>query len=163
MRRVYPGFVQLYSFMSMNMERHQDAHRQYFNDLVKGDGDGADKHLEFYDEYLSVMDVPAEFYLQTIESVFLEHRLPRGLLTHHGVLVEPSSIERTAMLTIEGERDDISGIGQTKAAHKLTSNLPESMRMHYEQQGVGHYGLFNGRRFNVEIAPRIKAFIAAHR
>jgi len=131
--------------------------------LVEGDGESLESKRAFYTEYRSVMDLSAEFYLQTIESVFLEHRLPRGLLTHHGVLVEPASIERTAMLTIEGERDDISGIGQTRAAHKLTTNLPESMRMHYEQQGVGHYGLFNGRRFNVEIAPRIKAFIAAHR
>ena len=163
LRRVYPGFLQLAGFMAMNMERHMDAHRKMFMHLVEGDGESLESKRAFYTEYRSVMDLSAEFYLQTIESVFLEHRLPRGLLTHHGVLVEPSSIERTAMLTIEGERDDISGIGQTKAAHRLTSNLPESMRMHYEQQGVGHYGLFNGRRFNVEIAPRIKAFIAAHR
>jgi poly(3-hydroxybutyrate) depolymerase len=109
------------------------------------------------------MDLSAEVYLQTIEDVFLEHKLPRGLLTHRNRRVDPGAIERTAMLTIEGERDDISGIGQTRAAHKLTTRLPEGMRDHMEQPGVGHYGLFNGQRFNTQVAPRIKAFIQAHR
>jgi poly(3-hydroxybutyrate) depolymerase len=130
--------------------------------LVEGDGSSLESKRAFYTEYRSVMDLSAEFYLQTIEAVFLEHALPRGVFTYHGEIVDPGSITRTAMLTIEGERDDISGIGQTKAAHKLTTNLPESMSQHHEQQGVGHYGLFNGRRFNAEIAPLIKAFIQTH-
>lgn len=163
MRRVYPGFLQLAGFMAMNMERHVDAHWKMFMHLVDGDGTSLESKRAFYTEYRSVMDLSAEFYLQTIEAVFLDHRLPRGLFTHHGTVVEPSAIERTAMLTIEGERDDISGIGQTVAAHKLTTNLPAEMRDHLEQQGVGHYGLFNGRRFTTEIAPRIKSFMQAHR
>jgi poly(3-hydroxybutyrate) depolymerase len=163
MRRVYPGFLQLAGFMAMNMERHMDAHWKMFMHLVEGDGESLESKRAFYTEYRSVMDLSAEFYLQTIESVFLDHRLPRGLFTYHGDLVNPASVEHTAMLTIEGERDDISGIGQTKAAHKLTTNLPAEMRAHYEQQGVGHYGLFNGRRFTTEIAPLIKAFIQKHR
>lgn len=163
LRRVYPGFLQLAGFMAMNMDRHMDAHRKMFMHLVEGDGESLEAKRAFYTEYRSVMDLSAEFYLQTIEAVFLEHSLPRGIFTYHGERVDPASIEHTAMLTIEGERDDISGIGQTKAAHKLTTNLPESMRMHHEQKGVGHYGLFNGRRFNAEIAPLIKGFIQSHR
>jgi poly(3-hydroxybutyrate) depolymerase len=162
MRKVYPGFLQLAGFMAMNMERHMDAHWKMFMHLVEGDGTSLESKRAFYTEYRSVMDLSSEFYLQTIESVFLDHRLPRGLFTYHGAIVDPASVTRTAMLTVEGERDDISGIGQTKAAHKLTTNLPEAMRMHYEQQGVGHYGLFNGRRFTTEIAPLIKGFIASH-
>jgi poly(3-hydroxybutyrate) depolymerase len=163
LRRVYPGFLQLAGFMAMNMERHMDAHWKMFMHLVEGDGESLEAKRAFYTEYRSVMDLSAEFYLQTIESVFLEHLLPRGLFTHRGERVDPAAITRTALQTIEGERDDISGLGQTRAAHKLASSLPDSMRDHHEQQGVGHYGLFNGRRFNAEIAPRIKAFIAAHR
>ena len=163
MRRVYPGFLQLAGFMAMNMERHMDAHWKMFKHLVDGDGTSLDSKRAFYTEYRSVMDLSAEFYLETIQAVFLEHRLPRGVFTHHGDRVDPGAITRTAMLTIEGERDDISGIGQTVAAHKLTTGLAETMRQHYEQPGVGHYGLFNGRRFTTEIAPRIKAFMQAHR
>eukprot|EP01037_Dinobryon_pediforme_P013547 gene13547-13666_t len=163
MRKVYPGFLQLAGFMAMNMERHMDAHWKMFMHLAEGDGSSLESKRAFYTEYRSVMDLSAEFYLQTIEAVFLDHRLPRGLFTYHGEIVDPGAITRTAMLTIEGERDDISGIGQTRAAHALTTNLPETMRMHHEQQGVGHYGLFNGRRFNSEIAPLIKAFIQSHR
>ena len=163
MRKVYPGFLQLAGFMAMNLERHIDAHRKMFMHLVEGDGESLEAKRAFYTEYRSVMDLSAEFYLETIKSVFLEHTLPRGLFTYHGDLVRPSAIEHTAMFTIEGERDDISGVGQTRAAHALTSSLPESMREHLEQQGVGHYGLFNGRRFTTEIAPRIKAFMQAHR
>ncbi len=163
MRRVYPGFLQLAGFMAMNMERHVDAHWKMFQHLVDGDGESLDSKRAFYTEYRSVMDLSAEFYLQTIQTVFLEHRLPRGEFFHRTTKVDPSKIERTALQTIEGERDDISGIGQTRAAQTLASNLPEAMREHYEQQGVGHYGLFNGRRFNAEIAPKIKAFIQAHR
>jgi poly(3-hydroxybutyrate) depolymerase len=163
MRRVYPGFLQLAGFMAMNLDRHMDAHFKMFMHLVEGDGEPLEAKRAFYTEYRSVMDLSAEFYLQTIEAVFLEHRLPRGTFTHHGVLVNPAAITQTALLTIEGERDDISGIGQTKAAHQLVTSLPESMRMHHEQPDVGHYGLFNGRRFTTQIAPRIKDFITAHR
>ena len=162
MRRVYPGFLQLAGFMAMNLERHLDAHWQMFLNLVDGDGEPLAAKRAFYEEYRAVMDMPAEFFLETIQAVFHEHLLPRGLLTHRGHTVDPAAITRTAMLTIEGERDDISGLGQTRAAHRLTVNLPESMRGHLEQAEVGHYGLFNGRRFREAIAPRIKAFIAEH-
>lgn len=163
MRRVYPGFLQLAGFMAMNMERHMDAHWKMFMHLVEGDGESLDSKRAFYTEYRSVMDLSAEFYLQTIQKVFLEHSLPRGVFEHRGEIVDAGAIRVTALQTIEGERDDISGIGQTRAAHTLATNLPDSMREHYEQPGVGHYGLFNGRRFNSDIAPKIKAFIAAHR
>ncbi|EJL27788.1 polyhydroxyalkanoate depolymerase, intracellular [Caulobacter sp. AP07] len=158
-RRVYPGFVQLASFMSMNAEKHQDAHRRYFQDLVKGDGDSADKHLEFYDEYLSVLDLTEEFYLQTIDIVFQQHLLPKGELTHRGRLVNPEAITDIGLMTVEGENDDISGIGQTQAAHTLCSALPEAMKEDYVQPNVGHYGVFNGRRFREEIYPRVRDFI----
>lgn len=159
-RRVYPGFVQLYSFMSMNMERHQDAHLQYLQDLMNGDGDSAEKHLEFYDEYLSVLDLTEEFYLQTVDIVFQQHLLPKGELVHRGRLVRPAAIADIGLLTVEGELDDISGIGQTQAAHALCSGLPEALREDYIQPHVGHYGVFNGRRFREEIYPRVAAFIA---
>jgi poly(3-hydroxybutyrate) depolymerase len=158
-RRVYPGFVQLASFMSMNAERHQEAHRRYFQDLVKGDGDSADKHLEFYDEYLSVLDLTEEFYLQTIDIVFQQYLLPKGELTHRGVRVKPEAITDMGLMTVEGENDDISGIGQTQAAHGLCSNIPEDLKLDYVQPGVGHYGVFNGRRFREEIYPRVRGFI----
>jgi poly(3-hydroxybutyrate) depolymerase len=160
LRQVYPGFVQLYSFMSMNMERHQEAHQRYFDDLVKGDGDSADKHLEFYDEYLSVLDLSEEFYLQTIDIVFQQYLLPKGELTHRGRLVRPEAIRDIGLLTVEGELDDISGIGQTQAAHTLCASLPKALKEDYVQPGVGHYGVFNGRRFREEIYPRARAFIA---
>jgi poly(3-hydroxybutyrate) depolymerase len=163
MRRVYPGFVQLAGFMAMNLDRHMQAHWDMFQHLVQGDGESLEAKRAFYSEYRSVMDLSADYYLQTIERVFHEHLLPRGLFVSRNRRVDPAAIEQTAMLTIEGERDDISGIGQTRAAHRLTRNLPEAMREHIEQEGVGHYGLFNGKRFRGEIAPRIKAFIAAHR
>ena len=159
MRRVYPGFVQLYSFMSMNAERHQEAHQQYFADLVKGDGDGADRHLEFYDEYLSVLDLTEEFYLQTIDIVFQKYLLPKGELVHRGRPVRPSAIRDIGLMTVEGENDDISGIGQTQAAHDLCSGLPEHLKRDYVQPAVGHYGVFNGRRFREEIYPRVAEFI----
>jgi poly(3-hydroxybutyrate) depolymerase len=159
---VYPGMVQLYSFLSMNPERHQSAHWRYFQDLVKGDGDQAAKHLEFYDEYLAVLDLTEEFYLQTIDYVFQRHLLPRGLLEHHGRRVRPEAIVDTALMTVEGEKDDISGVGQTQAAHGLCANLPAEMKELYVQPGVGHYGVFNGRRFDAEIYPRVRDFIAAH-
>jgi len=158
-RRVYPGFVQLYSFMSMNIERHQEAHMRYLKHLMDGDGDSADKHLEFYDEYLSVLDLTEEFYLQTIDYVFQQYALPKGELMHRGRLVRPGLIKDIGLLTVEGENDDISGIGQTQAAHALCSGLPAEYKEDYVQPHVGHYGVFNGKRFHDEIYPRVRAFI----
>jgi len=162
MRRVYPGFVQLASFLSMNLQRHQDAHWRYFQDLVKGDGDHAEQHLEFYDEYLSVLDLTEEFYLQTIDVVFQRHLLPKGEMMHRDRLVKPQAITDIALMTVEGENDDISGIGQTQAAHALCSALPDSFKVDYVQPHVGHYGVFNGRRFREEIYPRVRDFVLSH-
>ena len=162
MRDVYPGFLQLNGFVSMNLDRHLDAHRDLFINLVQGDGDSAQKHREFYDEYLAVMDLAAEFYLQTVETVFVRHALPKGEMTHRGKAVDPSKIRNTALLTVEGERDDISGVGQTEAAHKLCINIPADRKAHYLQLGVGHYGVFNGTRYRAEIAPRIADFIRSN-
>ncbi|HEX2137767.1 MAG TPA: polyhydroxyalkanoate depolymerase [Microvirga sp.] len=159
MREVYPGFLQLTGFMSMNLDRHLEAHRELFRHLVEGDGDSASKHRAFYDEYLAVMDLTAEFYLQTVETVFVEHRLPRREMTYRGRRVDPSGIRRVALMTVEGERDDISGVGQTEAAHRLCPNIPANRRAHYVQPRVGHYGVFNGARFATEIVPRIRDFI----
>lgn len=163
MRDVYPGFLQLSGFMGMNLDRHVTAHRDFFQHLVEGDGDNAEKHREFYDEYLAVMDLTAEFYLQTVETVFIEHSLPEGKMEHNGRLVDCSKITRTALLTVEGEKDDITGRGQTKAAHDLCSNLSYAMKVHYEQPNVGHYGVFNGSRWRSEIAPRVMDFIRSNR
>ena len=160
LRRVYPGFVQLFSFMSMNIEQHQAAHHRYFDNLVVGDGDSADKHREFYDEYLSVLDLSEEFYLETINIVFQTYLLPKGELIHRGRRVDPAAINDIGLMTVEGENDDISGVGQTQAAHGLCPDLPEDMRELYVQPGVGHYGVFNGRRFAAEIYPRVRDFIA---
>jgi poly(3-hydroxybutyrate) depolymerase len=159
MRDVYPGFLQLGGFMTMNLDRHLDAHRDLFWHLVDGDGDSAEKHREFYDEYMSVMDLTAEFYLQTVEKVFVSHDLPKGTLMHRNSRVDPSKITRTALMTIEGERDDISGVGQTEAAQDLCSNLAPEKKLHHLQPGVGHYGVFNGSRFRKEIVPRIVEFV----
>jgi poly(3-hydroxybutyrate) depolymerase len=159
MRDVYPGFLQLYGFISMNLDRHIEAHRELFRNLVKGDGDSAQKHKEFYDEYLAVVDLAAEFYLQTVDTVFVRHALPKGEMMHRDRPVDPGQIRRTALLTIEGEHDDISGVGQTEAAHRLCVNLPADRQAHWLQPGVGHYGVFNGSRFRSEIAPRIADFI----
>jgi poly(3-hydroxybutyrate) depolymerase len=161
MRDVYPGFLQLHGFMSMNLDRHIEAHRNLFLNLVKGDGDSAQKHKEFYDEYLAVMDLTAEFYLQTVDTVFVRHALPRGEMMHRDRPVDPKQIRRVALLTIEGEHDDISGVGQTEAAHRLCVNLPPERQAHWLQPGVGHYGVFNGSRFRAEIAPRIADFISS--
>jgi len=158
MRDVYPGFLQLHGFMSMNLDRHLEAHRDLFLNLVKGDGDSAQKHREFYDEYLAVMDLSAEFYLQTVDTVFIRHALPKGQMTHRGRAVDPSRIRHVALMTVEGEKDDISSVGQTDAAHVLCPNIPADKKVHYMQQGVGHYGVFNGSRFRAEIAPRIADF-----
>lgn len=162
MRDVYPGFLQITGFMSMNLDRHLDAHKDLFLHLVRGDGDSAQKHREFYDEYLAVMDLAAEFYLQTVDTVFVRHALPKGEMTHRGVPVDPGCIREVALLTVEGENDDISGVGQTEAAHRLCSGIPPERKAHYLQPGVGHYGVFNGSRFRAEIAPRIADFVRLH-
>ena len=147
--------------MGMNLDRHITAHRELFHNLVRGDGDSADKHREFYDEFLAVMDLTAEYYLQTIDTVFL-HALPKGEMVHRNRRVDPGAIRRVALMTVEGEKDDISGIGQTYAAHNLCKNLPASMKRHHLQPGAGHYGVFNGSRFRAEIVPKINDFIATH-
>jgi len=162
MRDVYPGFLQLSGFVSMNFDRHVEAHRELFRHLVKGDGDSAGKHKDFYDEYLAVMDLSAEFYLQTVDTVFIRHALPKGEMTHRGRTIDPGMIKRVALLTVEGENDDISGVGQTEAAHRLCAGIPSEKRAHYLQLGVGHYGVFNGSRFRSEIAPRISDFVLSH-
>jgi poly(3-hydroxybutyrate) depolymerase len=143
----------------MNLERHLEAHRELFLNLVKGDGDSAQKHKEFYDEYLAVVDLAAEYYLQTVDTVFVRHALPKGEMMHRDRRVDPGKITRTALFTVEGEHDDISGVGQTEAAHRLCTSIPTDRQAHYLQPGVGHYGVFNGSRFRSEIAPRISDFI----
>jgi len=162
MRDVYPGFLQLSGFVSMNLDRHLEAHKELFHNLVKGDGDSATKHKDFYDEYLAVMDLSAEFYLQTVDTVFIRHSLPKGEMTHRGRMIDPSQIKRVALLTVEGEHDDISGVGQTEATHRLCPNIPAEKKVHYLQPGVGHYGVFNGSRFRSEIAPRISDFVLSN-
>jgi poly(3-hydroxybutyrate) depolymerase len=162
MREVYPGFLQLSGFMGMNLDRHVTAHKNFFLNLVKNDGDGAERHREFYDEYLAVMDLTAEFYLQTVDTVFIRHALPKGEMMHRATAVDPSAITDIALLTVEGENDDISGLGQTEAAHRLCANVPRDMRAHYVQPKVGHYGVFNGSRFRSEIVPRIVDFITSY-
>ena len=158
-RRVYPGFLQLSGFMSLNLDRHYDAHVEFFRRVVAGDGDSAEQHRTFYDEYLSVMDLPAEFYLQTIRMVFQEHALARGTMTSRGRPIEPWRITSTALMTVEGGQDDITGLGQSRAAHQLCSSLPDSMRKHHIQAEVGHYGVFNGRRWRENIYPLLRSFI----
>ncbi len=158
-RSVYPGFFQLSGFMAMNLDRHVNAHAEMFDHLVTGDGDSAEKHRDFYDEYLAVMDLTAEFYLQTVKTVFVDHALPKGEMMHRGARVDPAAIRRCAILAVEGENDDISGVGQTLAALELTPNLPGERKAYHLQQGVGHYGVFNGSRYRKVIAPRIAGFI----
>ncbi len=161
-RDVYPGFLQLSGFMGMNLDRHMNAHHEFYNHLIEGDGDSAEKHREFYDEYLAVMDLTAEFYLQTVETVFIEHWLPKGEMMHRGERVDTTKIRNVALFTVEGEKDDISGVGQTEAAQHICPNIPDALRAHYVQPGVGHYGVFNGSRFRSEIAPRIADFVLTH-
>jgi poly(3-hydroxybutyrate) depolymerase len=159
-RSVYPGFLQLSGFMALNLGRHVNAHLDMFNHLVAGDGDSAEKHRDFYDEYLAVMDLTAEYYMQTVETVFVRHAMPKGEMKHRGRPVDLTAIRNCGLMTIEGENDDISGVGQTQAAIDLCVNIPEAKKQHHLQLGVGHYGVFNGSRFRKEIAPRIRAFIA---
>jgi poly(3-hydroxybutyrate) depolymerase len=160
-RDVYPGFLQLSGFMAMNMDRHMTAHWDMYRHLVKGDGDSAEKHRDFYDEYLAVMDLTAEYYLQTIETVFVRHQLPKGEMMHRDKPVDLNAIRRCAIMAVEGEKDDISGVGQTLAALQLTPNLPVEKKLYHLQMGVGHYGVFNGSRFRAETAPKIAEFILA--
>jgi poly(3-hydroxybutyrate) depolymerase len=162
MRRVYPGFLQLAGFMSMNFERHAGEHMKLFQHVVQGDGEGASAHRSFYNEYLAVADLPAEFYLQTIEEVFHKHSLPKGEFFHHEHRIRPEAITKTAILAIEGELDDISGLGQTKAALTIARGLPEAKKKYHMQAGVGHYGIFNGRKWRDLVRPVISEWIAKH-
>jgi poly(3-hydroxybutyrate) depolymerase len=161
LRLVYPGFLQLAAFMSMNIDRHWKAHNDLFDHLVNGEHEKAQAIASFYDEYFAVMDLPAEFYLQTVRLVFQEHALPRGLMEWHGKRVDPSAIRRTALFTVEGERDDICSVGQTVAAHDLCSRLRPYLKRHHMQAGVGHYGVFNGGRWSGHIYPLVKNLILA--
>ena len=158
-RKVYPGFLQHAGFMAMNPDRHLRSHYDFYMDLLKGDNDDAEAHRRFYDEYNAVLDMPAEFYLDTIKAVFQEYQLPRGTWQVDGQTVTPSAIKNIALFTIEGELDDISGQGQTQAAHALCSNIPENIRQHYTAPGCGHYGIFSGRRWRETICPKIAQFV----
>ena len=162
-RRVYPGFLQLAGFMSMNIATHMMSHWAMFNHLVRGDEESADSTKAFYDEYRSVCDMTADFYLQTIDHVFQRHSLPKGEFVHHGQVIDLAAIRDTAILAIEGEKDDISGIGQTRAALHLAASLPESRKKYFLAQDVGHYGIFNGSKWRKRIAPVVEEWIAAHR
>ena len=161
-RKVYPGFLQLAGFMTMNLGSHLVSHWEMFKHLVDGDDEGADSTRAFYDEYRSVCDMAAEYYLQTVDVVFQRHLLPDGKMLHRGHLVDPKAIRDTALLAIEGERDDISGIGQTRAALDIAVKLPEARKQYLLAKGVGHYGIFNGRKWREQIAPAVEKFIAAN-
>ncbi|HZX42871.1 MAG TPA: polyhydroxyalkanoate depolymerase [Myxococcaceae bacterium] len=162
-RRVYPGILQLWSFMSLDPHRHVDAHVGLFKDLLKGELESADKRRRFYDEYFAVMDLPAEFYLETVQHVFHRHSLPEGKMLHRGKPVRLDAIRRTALMTIEGGEDEITAPGQTYAAHGLLSSLPAHWKEHHLQEGAGHYGTFSGRRFREQIAPKLRAFFRTRR
>ncbi|MEO3471776.1 polyhydroxyalkanoate depolymerase [Roseomonas sp. CAU 1739] len=161
-RRVYPGVTQLSAFMSLNIARHIAAHETYFRNLAGGEREAAEAHRRFYDEYFAVMDLPAEFYLETVERVFQTHDLPSGTLRYRGRPVQPRAIRRMGLMTVEGEKDDICGIGQTMAALDLCSSLPTTMRAHHLQTGVGHYGVFAGKRWQNEIYPRVRAMMQGY-
>jgi poly(3-hydroxybutyrate) depolymerase len=161
-RAVYPGFLQLAGFLTMNLGTHLNSHWEMFRHLVAGDGESADSTKRFYDEYRSVCDMTAEFYLQTLDVVFQRHLLPKGELMHRGIRVDPAAIKDIALLAIEGERDDISGIGQTKAALEISSSLPDALKHYHLAKGVGHYGIFNGSKWRDRIAPVVEKWIAAH-
>jgi poly(3-hydroxybutyrate) depolymerase len=159
MRRVYPGFLQHSGFVAMNSDRHLQAHIDFYNHLVEGDGESAEAHRRFYDEYNAVMDLSAEYYLETLDMVFMRHLLPLGEMTVAGRRVKPWAIRDTALFTVEGELDDISGPGQTEAAHDLCSNIPAGKKEHYLVPGVGHYGIFSGKRWRETVCPRVREFI----
>ena len=161
-RRVYPGFLQLSGFMSMNLGNHMMSHWSMFSDLVKGDGESADRQKEFYNEYRAVCDMTAEFYLQTVDTVFQRHLLPKGEFNYRGQLVDPAAISDIGLLAIEGERDDISGLGQTKAALSIATGLPEAFKKYHMAPEVGHYGIFNGSKWRETIAPVVEDWISSH-
>ncbi len=161
-RRVYPGFLQHTGFVAMNPDRHVSSHYDYFLDLVRGDLDSAESHRAFYDEYNAVLDMPAEYYLDTIRTVFQDFALVNGTWVVNGDPVQPQDIRTSALLTIEGELDDISGAGQTRAAHGLCTGIPKTRQFHYDVEGAGHYGIFSGRRWRERVYPRVRDFIAAH-
>jgi poly(3-hydroxybutyrate) depolymerase len=162
-RRVYPGVLQLWSFMSLDPHRHLDAHAGLFQDVLKGERESAEKHRKFYDEYFAVMDLPAEYYLETVDHVFHRHSLPEGKMLHRGKPVRLDAIRRTALMTVEGAEDDITTPGQTYAAHALLTGIPAHWKEHHLQEGAGHYGTFSGRKFREGIAPKIRAFFRAVR
>lgn len=162
MRLVYPGFLQHLGFVAMNPDRHFNAHWDYFNHLMVGDGESAEAHRRFYNEYNAVLDMPAEYYLDTVKIVFQDFALPKGRMFVRGELVRPQAIREAALLTVEGELDDISGNGQTEAAHALCLNIPRERRAHFVAPGVGHYGIFSGRRWREVVFPRVRDFIARH-
>jgi poly(3-hydroxybutyrate) depolymerase len=162
MRRVYPGFLQHLGFVAMNPDRHLSAHWDYYDHLLQGDGESAEAHRRFYDEYNAVLDMPAEYYLDTVKTVFQDFALPKGRMFVRGELVRPQAIRDTALLTVEGELDDISGNGQTEAAHALCLNIPRERREHFLAPGVGHYGIFSGRRWREMIYPKVRDFITKH-
>ncbi len=161
-RKVYPGFLQLASFMSMNLGSHMQSHYEMFKHLNAGDTTSADATKDFYEEYRSVCDMTAEFYLQTVEEVFQKHSIPNGTFEHKGKVVDLGKITDTAILCIEGERDDISGVGQTKAALKLAKGLPEKKKRYYLAEGAGHYGIFNGSKWRDKVAPEVEKFMSEH-
>jgi poly(3-hydroxybutyrate) depolymerase len=161
-RRVYPGFLQHAGFVAMNPRRHAQSHWEFYLHLREGDNESAEEHRKFYDEYNAVLDMPAEYYLETIKTVFQDHALPLGTWEVEGKLVKPQDIKDVALLTIEGELDDISGVGQTRAAHELCAHIPKTMKQHFTAPKCGHYGIFSGRRWRDVIAPKISEFIRAH-
>lgn len=161
-RKVYPGFLQHAGFIAMNPGRHAQSHREFYMHLVRGDDEPAESHRKFYDEYNAVLDMPAEYYLDTIKTVFQEFRLPQGTWEVDGVFVRPQDIKNVALMTVEGELDDISGAGQTQAAHDLCSGIPANMQEDFVVPGAGHYGIFSGRRWREMVCPRIAAFIKKH-
>jgi polyhydroxyalkanoate depolymerase len=162
-RKVYPGFLQLTAFMAMNMERHNEQHRKLYQMLADGDTVEADKIKHFYDEYFAVLDLTAEFYLETVDIVFQRALLARGQMTHRGRVVNPGAIQRTALLTVEGERDDICAVGQTAAAHTLCSSLRPHLKRHHLQPGVGHYGIFSGSKWEKQVYPQVRNMVLAMR
>jgi poly(3-hydroxybutyrate) depolymerase len=161
-RKVYPGFLQLTGFLAMNLGSHMESHFAMFKDLVKGDDEASEATKAFYEEYRSVCDMSAEFYLHTISTVFQDHSLPKGEMMHRETRVDPAAIKDIAILAIEGERDDISGLGQTKAALKISTNLPDAMKKYHMAPGAGHYGIFNGSKWRTKIAPVVESWIATH-
>ncbi len=161
-RMVYPGWLQLGGFMTMNLTSHIEEHWQFFNDVLHSDLEAADKHRDFYDDYFATMDATGEFFVETLERVFLDQHLPKGMMTFEGESVDCTAIRETALLTIEGANDDMVALGVTRAAHDMCSSLAEKLHHHHVQQGVGHYGVFSGSRYRAEVAPCIKSFIESH-